>query len=430
MNSSESSTKLAGWLCVLCAVCLQVQVTLFQSPTYLGLRLNLVDILVPFAGIAILITLFTKKSLWPQWKVAGFYYWLGVLSCLLLLAFVNTWISYGIFDRWAFVNKIAGWTVLMGILGLGGWIGANATQTQIETFLKLFFYFFLILLLGQIALLVFQSYEFSQQWIEKDRLVSFPIAGLMANRNAYAFLFLAALSLSTALHFFKPGVLNPACIHTLYFILPFFIIFNGSRAAMGITSVLLLVILFINGEQWKKTFLLILSLVLGSALFAGIFYNKTNELLILKASQYKILDASERIKYEGDDIRTTVLKDAIEMVQIHPFTGSGLGSVMLYQKEKHGKIINIIDCTPMWIFTEMGAIGLAVFGLFYLRVLQDSYGAYKDSDGLTRVFRLSFLYILFIFLVMSLVHEITYTRFIWFFMGLALALPVKTRLPE
>jgi hypothetical protein len=54
--------------------------------------------------------------------------------------------------------------------------------------------------------------------------------------------------------------------------------------------------------------------------------------------------------------------------------------------------------------------------LLKIRTGEDAHGIY-----------LGILLMMMIFAIMSLVHELLYTRFLWFFMGLALALPRDER---
>lgn len=75
---------------------------------------------------------------------------------------------------------------------------------------------------------------------------------------------------------------------------------------------------------------------------------------------------------------------------------------------------------------ETGTVGLALFaGLFLMAMWKifmkiraggDPYGIY-----------LGILLMMAIFGIMSLVHELMYTRFLWFFMGLALVLQPEER---
>ena len=129
--TDRAVNAIAAALCFITALSLQIQISLFASPTYLGLRINLTDLLVPFAGAAILVTLLTKRSLWPQWNMKHIYIWLAVLTGIFAAALIHTHFTYGEISRWALVNKFGGWIVLLGIMGMGAWMAANATQKNL-----------------------------------------------------------------------------------------------------------------------------------------------------------------------------------------------------------------------------------------------------------------------------------------------------------
>lgn len=72
--------------------------------------------------------------------------------------------------------------------------------------------------------------------------------------------------------------------------------------------------------------------------------------------------------------------------------------------------------------TEFGLIGATLFGGFFLLSL---YALKRHHDGDDAnpytTLRTSMILILLAVAAMSLFHELLYTRFIWFFLGLALA---------
>ncbi len=170
---------------------------------------------------------------------------------------------------------------------------------------------------------------------------------------------------------------------------------------------------------------------IGIIAFAAIFHDKPDKLVILKDNHLEIVsvvqEGPQTLEYPGDPIRLSIIADAKEMIAMNPAIGSGLGSMLLYQEQKHGKMINLIDCTALWILVEMGLIGLVLFAGFYIQSARTLCAAYKTDEDLSKAFRKSLFFILIAFTIMSLFHEIMYTRFIWFFLGLGLALPSRMR---
>lgn len=434
------SFDLATILCVVFAIALQVQVTLFASPTYLGLRINVSDLLVPFAGMAILISLLRRRSFWPDWILSKLYFWLSGLTIVLTLALVHTYFGYGEISRWALVNKYAGWFILLCLLGLGGWIGTNASEKKLELFLKIFLYFGLATLALNILALIVQTY-YKEEFFIRERL--FPLSGLMVNRNAYAFLFLTVFSLATCQYFSGSNRLHRYYMPVIFFLIPFFLIFNASRAMTITLGLLILCIILLNiRTHARKLGLLLLSFAIGVGFLAALYHDRKDELFALQGRQLNFLGhlnelANEeetpfgsydpsRISYPGDSMRMTILTDAKEMVEMHPITGSGLGSMLLYQQQKHGKMINLIDCTPLWLLVEAGLIGLLAFAAFYLQCFKTLYSQWREDENFMRAFRLGILTSMVCFTLMGLFHELMYTRFVWVLLGIGLTMRPKT----
>ena len=435
-------------LCAVCAVSLQIQVTLFQSADYIGLRINLTDLLLPLMGLAILASLLSRQSQWPDWGIRHFYPAIGGLTIILAAALLHTHFTFGEISRWALVNKFAGWFVLVGIMGVGGWIGNHAQTRHLEIFARAFLYFATIILLFQLSVIVLQSYPQTHGWLPYNDLAHFPIAGLMANRNAYGLLSVAVYALATCLYFMPNPVVRPLCPQLFYFCLPFFLPFNGSRAVFIALCLILPMIFLLHRKQVRQCLQLTGAVFLGVAFIVAVFHDKPQEIAMLKMKPYEVLfnidnqsydsdgdrltlaDLANKTKYPGDSMRLTILQDAIDLIKQRPISGAGLGGMLLYQKQKHGAEINIIDCTPLWLLVETGAIGLIAFAAFYIRCAGVIFTKFKHGDGLMKAFRLALIFTGFGFAVMSLFHELFYTRFIWFFLGLGLTMPLKQHRAE
>lgn len=428
-------------LCVVIPIALQIQITLFKSPDYLGLRINMADLIVPFAGLGILYSLFKKQSRWPDWLPRHMYFWLAGLVLLLTFALVHTHFTYGEISRWAAMNKFGGWFILTALLALGGWIGTNANQEKIELFIKTFLYFALGTIFMQVFVIVGQSY-WHESFIGYNTYAHVPIAGYMVNRNAFAVLFLATFAISSCLHAFHKSALNKWCLPTLYFLVPFFLLFNASRAMTISLGLFLPVYLIINAKtEMRKIGVLLACLALGAALLALIYSDRKDQLFLLNDQQLSFVDHLDdltdeespfgtydpaKIAYPGDSMRLTILADAKEMVPMHPVLGSGLGSMLLFQQQKHGRMINLIDCTPLWILVEMGLLGLFAFGAFYVQAFRVMYKSWTQDEDFIRTLRLGIMAAMACFTIMCLFHEIMYTRFVWVLLGIGLTMRSKT----
>src|SRR5690349_14436635 len=117
------------------AVALQVQITLFKSDTYQGLRIGSGDLLLPIVGIMIAISLFLKRSAWPQWPKPFGWWALGAMTAVITFAMVNGYFVMGTFSEWAFVNKFIGWFVLLAYFGLASWFTTNYGERFVLPFI-------------------------------------------------------------------------------------------------------------------------------------------------------------------------------------------------------------------------------------------------------------------------------------------------------
>ena len=422
------ANALVWTLCVLCAFSIQTQITLFSSETYLGLRINLTDIIAPFAGIAILVTLLRRQSVWPDLKMPYIYHWLAALTLILGGALLYGWHLYGELSHWALVNKFCGWFILLAIMGLGAWIAANARRAQLELLLKITLYFLLAFVLLETLVLSLQSFSSLQAWIPRNDFIATPIDGLMANRNAYSFLYVAVFAISTNFYFSNTPLIKPNYSYILFFLLPFFVVFNASRASWVTLALIFLIMAVLNWHQKKKVFKLAACLLIGTAILALVLMDtqRRQEVNYISPRMLEILEGTPET-HAGDIMRVTIIKMAWPMVRERPLLGSGLGSAMIEQQRQTGAIINLIDNTSLWLLVETGVVGLLTFLGFYIVVTRNLFQRLKDDDEFSKTLRQSVLYIIFGFTLMCLLHELLYTRFLWFFLGLALALPARMR---
>ncbi len=433
---SNTKESLAALFCLIIPICLQIQITLFSSPTYLGLRINLADALIPFVGMAILYSLLTKKSSWPLWRMPKIILWLLCLSAILIAAFFHTYFIYGEFSHWALQNKLVGWFIMLCLFGTGSWIGTNARKETIVRLLNYFLLFFALTLAIQILLSSIQVFDVIRLYFGPYKYVDYQISGLMANRNAFIFLALTAYLFATNLHLTNPKFLYPRLIYLLYALLPGLILFNASRAGI-MAFFIALSGLFILHHEKKHDILKLIAvscifvsaysfMFIGHARIIPLLGTIPTEIFKEISTNKDISEINQSIKYRGDKIRLTILQDTFEMIKDRPVFGSGLGSIMIAQQKKHGELINLMDSTPLWLWAETGLIGLLAFAAFYLKVVQSLWKNYINDDDFIKSVRISLLLTILGFSIMCVFHEIMYTRHLWFLLGLGLALPSKT----
>ncbi|QQG37237.1 MAG: O-antigen ligase family protein [Micavibrio aeruginosavorus] len=417
---------------LLLGIALQIQITLFETDTYLGLRINAADLLLPVLGCLITGRLLLKRDPWPQWQIPYTYGWIAALTALVSLALVNGYLNTGHWNQWALINKYVGWFVLLAYMGVGAWLsGQERCDWKKAIFVSfagfwaatmpLFLFYMIHVDLGDNSHRIYNLY---------------PLEGLMANRNAYAFLSFCALAFLTAVTMKKPAP-APIYFHALWAAIPLFYIYNASRA--GLVALIFIVMAFLaTNLKWSLRHIL-LPLMLGAALTTAytfwhkdslaldITFSRVHETAQLSMlSQMPATDVQEKLNYDGDQVRIDTYSDALAVWHAHPIWGGGLGAFRDYQESKRGTYSDVIDFTALWLLAETGIIGLTLFAVFFALALWNLFARIrkrKDPDG----FYLGALMIMLVFAIMSLTHELLYTRFLWFFMGMALALPAAER---
>ncbi|NQZ14926.1 MAG: hypothetical protein HRT94_08915, partial [Alphaproteobacteria bacterium] len=147
-----TTSQIAKLLLVVLAVAIQIQITLFESDDYLGLRINLADLIIPFPGLFILTSLLLQKSVWPQFSLQKAYMWLGALGCVLVAALVHSYLNFNTLSMWGLQNKIIGWIVLCSFFLMGGWITSNTKIENILQLLKISLSLLLSIIIVQVVL--------------------------------------------------------------------------------------------------------------------------------------------------------------------------------------------------------------------------------------------------------------------------------------
>jgi O-antigen ligase len=407
----------AAGLCFFFAIALQIQISFFQTENYEGLRLSLADLGLPFAGVFIFASVLLKKSSWPSFQKPFGYGWLVALTFVFLAALLNGYFSFGEWNHWALINKFFGWFILMAYLGTGAWINTNFGATKEKFFIKPFLGFFMAsILMLPILILIYLATGLP----ELLRFAYRPYAGLMANPNAYAFL-LCTVSVIITMRFFKDRTLFPVSI-LLWALIPFVLFFSGSRI-LWLCLIFLILLFFV--KDWRKTAIFLIPAFLVGGLCAFFPYKHTNTYLTLrpvKSMEYLYnytIDPQDsvnqgRIARIGDGNRLMILKLSYETWKEKPLLGAGLGALQIQQIEEHKKLLAAVDNTLLWIAAEMGLAGVFIFIGTYIAMVYALWRKHED-------FAFYALIMLLIFGLFSLFHEVLYTRFMWFIMGLALA---------
>lgn len=417
-------TRVALLLSLLVPVALQIQVDVLASADYIGLRINIADLLLPFAGLGIALSLLLKESKWPEFHLPYTYVWIAGLTLILTAALVHGYISLGAWSDWALVNKYIGWLTLMALFMWGGWVATNASPDLIRRIVQVFVISGLgILGLGMVVVLMKDFFP-----LPDLGFFDYPLSGFMSNRNAYAF-FVCALSVVLAVFHFKGHPLVPAWVLFAFFLLlPLAHGLIGSRAGWFLHPLILIGLMWMGRRESLK--MLLLPLMAG--LLMTVSLATTQAIDISRNQQFRLIsqmstvveeenidftipEIKQKYRNQSDAYRIQAAHDAIAVWKTSPVIGAGLGTFLAYQTERYGKFMDVVDNSPLWLLCETGLLGLVIFLGFYGFSI---YSLSRAGDPLS----LALVGILLTFGMFCLLHEMLYTRFLWFFFGLALGL--------
>lgn len=414
------SLSLYEWLAIVFAVALQVQITLFVQGDYLGLRIGLGDLLLPFVGLGVAGSLLCKKSCFPKFYLPYAYWWFGALALVMSVSLLNGYIMVGEWSVWAVINKYIGFYLLLLYMLLGGWMMHNSERSEsvIYLFVKVFLGVFIITSALSFMGVYVQTFSPVYMWLS-----AYPWDGMMANRNAFMVVFIFSFTLLVWSNFDKKIVVSRWWQGVFWFILPMFFIYNDSRTGWIASGILCLLFLF--KAPLRRLRFVLPFVCLGIGMAYGSYFLPNVYAAVMKSAQAQhflnFLGApTQDPEYNGDLARYIAVEDGLALYgQSDPLVGAGLGTYKSFQIEKRGEYLNVMDFTGLWLLVETGAVGLFVFAAFFIMCAWCMYrrGFVENEGGYYRA--------MFVFLVlfagMSVLHELMYTRFLWFAMGLALA---------
>ena len=370
------------------------------------LNLNLAD---PFAILALaavgLHALLLRQP--PQWRVAAFNRILLLFSALLLIGFVNGWMSIGV-TQWALAGRLLGWLVLLGYLSAGYLLVANVGARGARRLGETLAATAVVVVLWQVVSRVL----YAQGWEVAIPTPNFE--GYSGNRNAFAFQLLAVVALLLAYSRVYAdragGVLRVAL---LLGVVLAGLVWSGSRAGM-LAGTILLLMGGLGGMASRRA-------IIGAVLMAGLLLGG---LWLVQSAPVQSAPVQSAISGESSDQeRLETLGRAFELWRQSPFIGAGLGVFMAKSPGWLGHP-TVIHSTPLWILAEFGLLGLAVMGWAGWKLVRFALPAAPGrTQGGAVPARAALLLLLAMFAVFSLFHEMLYQRMLWLVLGALLALP-------
>ena len=356
-----------------------------QLKTDLGFRLAPSDGVL---GVALLLSfarLKFKRGAWSLWH-------LGVL-CIFSLGTLISGIRDGYLGQYALVQKDIG--ILMFFATYAVVTNAATSWSKIRWFLRAFvvsaaLYNLLALagfLLSWLGILDFP-------WLNYGR---FRLSGMLIDPNAYGSLLLVVYTIHVANQHndasIGTGFLDTFLASTL--VLGILLTFSRS-AWLGLAAV------FIVSSVVRPRLALRIAVVAGFAIAIAF-------LALGRESRSFIYTMATRPP--GIEIRLDTTAEAVDMFAQSPIFGIGVGRFF----ETRGRIIHN---TPLWILTEFGLVGFAIFVGFVSSVLYRGWRAFRLAPDSERALVLGLVLAHVAMLGLSFGIEAFYQRHWWIVMAL------------
>lgn len=415
----------------LCFGLLGASFHVLSTPTIFGVpvRVSLADVV-----LAIVLTIgglrwIVKRDRLPEWNLSPAHVcWLVAMVAVLTASYYRGGMMGDAAATWALM-KVVGLGVLIAYFVYASWFGLAGAGATARCGVKGFIaaaWVHAAYGLVQYGMYFFLDYK------------SYPrIAGLAENPNAYGIMLAAALALywgsSAWGQLFNRRIEFWGTTLTLVALY-----LSASRSAyLGAFLAVAGLILFTNLED-RKVFR---PAIAGVMLFVTVFVIIPSVPKIYHRVSQVVTGISEEGTYDSDfaflkkhyaisrghvDVgviaRMKLYEQAVEMWKEQPWLGAGLGAFWRTQQELADKAANVNHNTLLWLASEMGIVGIAVFGgavLLACVTLARKARSLGVAGGA--------LGMLLVLIGASAGTEVMYQRYAWFFCALALASVFKAK---
>ncbi len=414
------------------AVFFQVHIPL----TTASLNVNLADPVAIVGGALFLLMCWRERAL-PAWRLPGLNAHIVAATAMLTIALALGWWRFG-WTGWAFVNRFAGWFILLAYAATGAMIVRHAGLAGFRMLARTF-----AAAAAAIALLDLAIFGGVVANLHvPPELISYRSEGFAQNANAFALQLLLALACVIAA--VEPGrlraLLLAGALTGLWF--------TGSRSGLIAIAVmaplalwlyalkprelvrpLLAVVVVIGIVNWLPEILGAVrfgwAVAVGyvdaavTALFARTDSSGASgpapQLVIVKRefSPLEVVASG----YSGSNVqRIASLRGGWAMFEAHPILGGGLGAFVEHYARTHGQAL-VIHSVPLWLLAETGVVGLLTFLAPFIRIVKYEVRERAAGDPVRNALILSLIG----FAVMAAVHDLFYQRALWLLLGAALA---------
>lgn len=318
---------------------------------------------------------------------------------------------------WALV-KYVGWFALLYYLVAGMLLPAGAWARVIEVFTATFVLTHIALILLYMAM---TSLGFAWLAGESPRM-----GGLVSNANAYGLSLLCGLSMLIAFRETIEARFSRHSWSILASTLVAGVLFTRSLGALCALVPVVVVLLMSRGGVVAALRMLILAVLIFTIPVAGLNISRylgrgIPEDTIGRGLVEKLYDPD---KYAFSlSARIDSNKRALATWQEYPWFGTGLGYFIAKERAvaKWNKKALQVHNTALWLLTEFGIAGLAVFAALVLATFVAflrNMNRFRERDPPLASLMLAGLMILVAWITMSLAHELLYQRLPWFILGM------------
>jgi hypothetical protein len=427
IHSAAEIEKYAAWvlgMVVAVSVFFQAHVSLPGGV----INLNLAD---PFAMLALaavsLHVLHTGEG--PVWRVERCNSALLAISLLMLLGFIRGWLEIGV-TQWALVGRLLGWLVLLGYLSAGYLIVVNVGTHGLRRFAETMIATAAVVVMMQVVLRLLDHWN-----VPINTQLTSNFEGYAGNRNAFAFQLLVVMALllgySQVYVRCGPGAVRRArpWIFPLFLgIVLVALVWTGSRTGIVVGGLLLF---FAGLSRLADRRMLGWGLIFAVLFWFGVWFAEQNEFVQGFVSWDRLSfggstanpltpNSVRDAPLSNEEHRQTLLH-GLELWRLSPVLGAGLGVFNAKSSMWFG-YPQVIHSTPLWILVEFGLLGVSVFGWGFFQLAR-----HAVRLGKTQPSRRIALFLLLVFSMFGLVHEIFYQRIFWLVLGAVLAQPCPNR---
>jgi len=395
----------------------------FQAHLEIGkgvVNVNLADP-VALTGLAVFAMHWIGQRSLPTWRMTFVTPWLLVVTGVLVISFFLGVARIGV-TQWALANRMMGWVVILGYMATGAMTAYLTGNHGFRRLLEA------VVVAG--AVVVASNCIVRQAIALWSSNVSLPFnfEGWSGNRNAFSLQLLMGLACALTVMPARVRAGKDYWLTGATGALLAGVWLTQSRAGF-IAFAAIALFAFLREEKecrkfmlhslaWGGMFLFVLAALEFASELASTFSDRAGTFSELAGifSRNRILRAPT-VAPEYDSLRWATLSGGIALWLEHPWFGAGLGTYFANSAAEVGRSI-VIHSTPIWLLAETGVLGAVGIvsgfaGLFWVSL--------KRRAPSSRLL----VYILLVFAIFSLVHEMMYQRIFWLLLGGALAVATR-----